>query len=235
MTRSPTSCGAAGGRRDPAGRAHPPHGPPALAHHRGAAAVGARTAGDPRRRRGTALLALVLLTLVAAPAATAAALASRQPTEYAAVVELIHQPEDNSTVEGVDREMATHSVLLQRRPLVQEVAADAGRPADELSDDLSVEAVDGSSVLRVQLVDTDPERARETLDDLVDRYLASADRLAVTSDIGRLRVLAPSDVLDEPVGPDPVRAGAAGLLLGIFLAGLLLALLRLRRGRGRTT
>jgi uncharacterized protein involved in exopolysaccharide biosynthesis len=37
------------------------------------------------------------------------------------------------------------------------------------------------------------------------------------------------------VGPQPARAAAAGLLLGIFLAGVLLALLHLRRGRDRTT
>jgi uncharacterized protein involved in exopolysaccharide biosynthesis len=173
--------------------------------------------------------------LLAAPAAVAALLNAQQPSEYAAVVEVIHQPEENSTVEGVDREMATHSVLLQRRTLLQEVAPSAGRSTDDLADDLSVEIVDGSSVLRVQLVDTDPDRAQSTLEDLVDRYLASADRLAETSDIGRLRVLAPPGVLDEPVGPQPARAAAAGLLLGIFLAGVLLALLRLRRGRGRTT
>jgi uncharacterized protein involved in exopolysaccharide biosynthesis len=192
----------------------------------------------PRRialHRPGALLALALVVLLAAPAAVAALLNAQQPSEYAAVVEVIHQPEENSTVEGVDREMATHSVLLQRRTLLQEVAPSAGRSTDDLADDLSVEIVDGSSVLRVQLVDTDPDRAQSTLEDLVDRYLASADRLAETSDIGRLRVLAPPGVLDEPVGPQPARAAAAGLLLGIFLAGVLLALLRLRRGRGRTT
>lgn len=187
------------------------------------------------RRRAAVLLALTVAALLAAPAAAAAVFSANQPSEYAAVVELIHQPEDGGTVEGVDREMATHQVLLQRRLLVQEVADDAGRSTDELADDLSVEIVDGSSVLRVQVVDTDPDRAREALGDLVDRYLASADRLAATSDIGRLRVLAPPALLDEPVGPQPLRAGAAGLLLGIFLAGLLLALLRLRRLRGRTT
>ncbi|MCW2579528.1 MAG: hypothetical protein JWR82_1129 [Blastococcus sp.] len=186
-------------------------------------------------RRPGVPLALTLAVLLAAPAAVAALLNAQQPTEYAAVVEVIHQPEENSTVEGVDREMATHSVLLQRRTLLQEVAPGADRSTDDLAENLSVEIVDGSSVLRVQLVDTDPDRARSTLEDLVDRYLASADRLAETSDIGRLRVLSPPGVLDEPVGPQPARAAAAGLLLGIFLAGVLLALLHLRRGRDRTT
>lgn len=192
----------------------------------------------PRRhpsRRAAALLVPVLAVLLAAPAAAAAVLSANQPTEYAAVVELIHQPEGDSSVEGVDREMATHQVLLQRRSLVQDVAAGVGRVTDDLSDDLSVEIVDGSSVLRAQVVDTDPDRARRALDGLVDRYLASADGLAAMSDIGRLRALAAPAVLDEPAGPDPLRAGAAGLLLGILLAGVLLAFLRLRRGRGRTT
>lgn len=187
----------------------------------------------PHRRPGggrRVLLGLLVVALLAVPTGIAAAVSATQPTRYAAEVELLHEPEDATTAESVDREMATHSVLMQRRPLVQESAAVAGRSADALAEDLSVEIVDGSSVLRVQVVDVDPERARTALDDLVDRYLASADRLAAGSDIGRLRVLAPPTVLDEPVGPKPLQAGAAGLLVGLLLVAALLGLLRLRRG-----
>lgn len=188
-----------------------------------------------RRRRPAVLLALVVALLLATPAVVAGVLSAQQDTEYGAQVELIHQPGDNSSIEGVDREMATHQVLLQRRPLVQQVAADVGRSTDAFSDGLSVEIVDGSSVLRVQVVDTDADRARESLDVLVESYLDSAESLASTSDIGQVRALAPAAVLDEPVGPQPLRAAAAGLLLGLLLSAVLLALLRLRRGRDRAS
>ena len=188
-------------------------------------------ASSHRAGRGrNVLLGLLLIALLAVPAGIAGAVSTTQPTRYAAEVELLHEPEDATTAESVDREMATHSVLMQRRPLVEESAAVAGRSAEALADDLSVEIVDGSSVLRVRVVDVDPDRARTALGDLVDRYLASADRLAAGSDIGRLRVLAPPTVLDEPVGPQPLRAAAAGLLVGLLLVVALLGLLRLRRG-----
>lgn len=188
--------------------------------------------GLPRRRPGgRVLVALLAATLLIVPAVVAGAVAAAQPDRFAAEVALLHEPEDNSTVESVDREMATHQVLVQQRPLLQDTADAVGTDREDLADALTVEVVEGSSVLRMEVVDDDPERARETLNVLVDRYLASADRLAAGSDIGRLRVLAPPSTLEEPVGPDPLRAAAAGALLGIVLVVGLLALLRSRHGR----
>lgn len=181
----------------------------------------------------TLLLVLICAVLLLAPAALAAGLTVRQPTEYAAEVELLHAPEDTGSVEIVDRAMATHEVLLQRRALLQDIAEEVGRSPRALADDLTVELVGGSSVLRVRVVDVDPDRARETLDVLTDRYLRPATLLASTTDIGRLRVVEPPAVLQEPAGPQPARAGAAGLLLGLLLVGAFLTVLRLRRRRDR--
>ena len=189
----------------------------------------------PSRSRAWLKLLLVLIcaVLLLAPAALAAGLTARQPTEYAAEVELLHEPEDASSVEIVDRAMATHEVLLQRRALLQDTAEEVDRSPRALADDLTVELVGGSSVLRVRVVDVDPERARETLEVLTDLYLPSAVLLAPATDIGRLRVLEPPAVLLEPAGPQPARAGAAGLLLGLLLVGAFLTVLRLRRRRDR--
>ena len=186
-----------------------------------------------RRQSGRILLAGLAATLLVLPAVVAGMVAAAQPDRFAAEVELLHQPEDNSTSESVDREMATHQVLLQQRPLLAETADAVGRSPEDLADSLTVEIVDGSSVLRLEVEDARPQRARESLNALVERYLESADRLAAGSDIGQLRALAPPSVLDEPVGPDALRAAAAGLLLGMVLVVALLALLRSRHGRSK--
>ena len=189
--------------------------------------------GPRRKFSSRVLLAVLAATLLALPAVVAGMVAAAQPDRFAAEVELLHQPEDNSTSESVDREMATHQVLLQQRPLLGETADAVGRSPKDLADSLTVEIVDDSSVLRLEIEDAEPERAREALNALVERYLESADRLAAGSDIGQLRVLAPPSVLDEPVGPDALRAAAAGLLLGMVLVVALLALLRSRHGRSK--
>ena len=177
-----------------------------------------------------ALGALVAL-LFLAPAAGALAWSIRQPPTYAAEVELLHSPSDASTVDLVDRQLATHEVLILRRQLIEEVADDVGRDAAALLDDLSVEVVEGSSVLRLRVVDTDPQRAEEAADAIASEYSRSTSLLDASSGIGTVTVLAPPDLLDDPVGPQPFRAAAGGALVGLVLAVALLALLRRRHRR----
>jgi len=165
-------------------------------------------------------------------------LSAVQPPTWAAEVELLHEAADPSTAEGVQREMATQQVLLLRRPLVEDAAAAVGRDPESLLDDVSVEIVEDSAVLQLQVRDRDEERALETVQYLADHYLESAGQppgaaeapdAPAAPDIGTLRVLGEPWVLDEPVAPEPLRAAAAGFLLGSVLVAVLLVLARLQR------
>ena len=187
-------------------------------------------------RRGSVWAAVALWALVAllflAPAAGALAWSVRQPATYAAEVELLHSPSDASTVDLVDRQLATHEVLLLDRALLDDAADDVGRDPEVLRDNVTAEIVEGSSVLRLVVVDTDPQRAVDAAGFISSEYASSTGALDASSAIGTVEVLAEPDLLDDPVGPQPIRAVAAGALVGLVLGVALLALLRLRRRRG---
>ncbi len=185
--------------------------------------------GGPREGRRTALLlGLLIGALLILPPAGAAAWSYTQPASYASQVDLLHEPSDTSASDSIDRQLATHQVLLLRPSLLDDAAESVGRDPEQLTENVSVEIVEGSSLLRLQVVDPDRDRAERTAAVVADRYVGIADLLAPTSNIGRVRLVSPPTVLDEPVGPQPLRAAAAGALLGLVLVLAFLALLRLR-------
>jgi len=193
--------------------------------------LGSTAATTTKPSRATLALGALVALLFLAPAAGALAWSIRQPPTYAADVELLHSPSDASTVDLVERQLATHEVLILRRQLIEEAADDVGRDAAALLDDVSAEVVEGSSVLRLRVVDTDPQRAEEAADAIASEYSRSTSPLDASSGIGTVTVLAPPDLLDDPVGPQPFRAAAGGALVGLVLAVALLALLRHRHRR----
>jgi uncharacterized protein involved in exopolysaccharide biosynthesis len=186
--------------------------------------------GNLRRgRRSAALLALVIAALLVLPAVGAAVWSSTRPSTYAAVVDLLHEPNDTSSADSITRQLATHRVLLLRQPLIDDAATYVGRNADELAESIDIQTVEDSSLLRIQVVDEDPDRARQTAAFLADRYVGIADQLAASSNIGRVRVISPPTMVDQDIGPQPSRAAAGGLLLGLVLTVVFLMLLRQRR------
>ncbi len=174
--------------------------------------------------------ALMFMVLLLAPPTVAAALSASQPPTYASEVVLLYQPDPSSPADGIDRELATHRVLIQQRSLLEAVAWAVGRDPEELRDDMSVEIVEGSSVLQLRVKDRDADRARETAQPVANRYLAFNGELRPSP--GTLRALASARVLDDPVAPQTLSAAAAGALLGLVLVALLLLMLRSRRERG---
>lgn len=180
-----------------------------------------------------AILMAVFAALLLLPPVGAAAWSAALRSTYAVEVDLLHVASDGSTVDSIERELATNRVLLLRRPLIDEAADSVGRDPEQLRDNVSVEVVEASSVLRLRVLDHDPQRARAAAQQLVDRYLGSVGELRAWSHFGRLRILAAPSVLKEPVAPQPLRAAAAGALLGLVLAFAPLLVLRFRRRRSR--
>jgi uncharacterized protein involved in exopolysaccharide biosynthesis len=259
-------------------------------------------------RLSTPRLIAVFATLLLLPPIIAGLLSSAQPPTYAAQVDVLYRNSD-TTGSTIERELATQQVLLQSRALIAEVAEAAGRTPEDLAEDISVEVVEGSNVLRLQVEDQNPERAQEIARSLVDQYIAArqeqvagsatsaqerdllqqqvdglttrldavntrvaeilevqepstaaqteqrsleaeaqtvrqrlvelqsqlinADIRAVREGVSPARILSAPSVLDEPVAPQPLRAAAGGLLVGLLLALALAALLRVRHERSR--
>lgn len=207
----------------PAGPA-PAHAALPVSHH-----VGPRVTDRRGHRRPLVPWSVLLAGLLLVPPALAAAISATESPTYAAAVDLILQPDPTSSTDTMDRTLATHQVLLEQRPLLQEVADGVDWDPDDLADALEVEAVGESNVLRLQVADEDADRARRAAQLLADRYLNSSDAGAAPP--GDLAAVAPAAVLPDRVGPQPLRAAAAGAVAGLLLGALLLLL----RSRGERT
>ena len=174
------------------------------------------------------LLGLLLVALLVLPTVGAAVWSAAQPSTYAAEVDLLHAPSDTSATDTIDRQLATHRALLLRRDGLDDAAEAVERDADELADNIGVEIVEGSSLLRIRVVDEDRGRAQQTAEIVAGQHVRVVDRLAPASNIGRVESVAPSTGRVDQVGPQPLRAAAAGALLGLVLLLAFVALLRLR-------
>jgi capsular polysaccharide biosynthesis protein len=206
--------------------------------HDGAAAQFQRPApgkpGAPQGgRRSKVFTGLTVAALLVLPAAAAAGWSATQPTTYVAEVDLLHEPSDTSSTESIDRQLATHRVLLLRQPMIDDAARFVGLSPDQLAETVDVEVEQASSILRVTVDDKNRTRALRTASFLADRYPAIADEFAASSNIGRVRVVSPPTLLDQPAGPRPTRAAAAGLLVGVLLTLLFLSLVRVRHRSSR--
>ena len=183
----------------------------------------------PRRtRHPMARLAVVCLALLLLPPALAVGWSFTRPTTYAAQVDLVLVASASSSADAINRDLATHQVLVTRQPLVDAVARTVQRDPDDLRRNLTAEVVEQSNVLRLQVVDRDSARAQRTAQNLALQYTAAAGQLAGTTDMARVRMVGAATVLDQPFGPKPLQAAAAGTLLGLVLLAGLIALLRLR-------
>jgi uncharacterized protein involved in exopolysaccharide biosynthesis len=191
--------------------------------------AGAGRQEEPRRtRHPLKRLVLVCLALVLLPPALAAAWSFTRPTSYAAQADLVLASSADRSADTMIRDLATHEVLVTREPLVDDVARSVQRDLEDLRRNLTVEVVEQSNVLRLQVVDGDPDRAQRAAQNLALQYTAAQEQLAGTSDMAQVRMVGAATVLDKPVAPKPLRAAAAGALLGLLLLAGLLALLRLR-------
>jgi uncharacterized protein involved in exopolysaccharide biosynthesis len=149
----------------------------------GAAAPVTTTAFTPvlprpaRPRMSRALwirLTILGVLLVVLGAAAGLGVAGLTPTVYAAHADVLYllSREQPTGFLREDRNLSTQLVLLKSRTVLQPVADDWHRPIDDVTRATDAVVLQESEDIRVQFVDTDPDRARRMLEAIVARYLA---------------------------------------------------------------
>jgi succinoglycan biosynthesis transport protein ExoP len=163
----------------------------------------------------------------------------RLPNVYEAQVSLLVRPAQPLAVDPgaaaltSDQILRTYAALMTERPLLEQVISDVGLHTDSvnLSKQITVTPVPNTLILDVAVQDTDPARARDTANTLVNDFIAhikqiqkaeSANPTASSAD--NLVVESPAILPDVPVSPRPLLNIGVGLLAGL-LAGLGLAFL----------
>jgi uncharacterized protein involved in exopolysaccharide biosynthesis len=131
---------------------------------------------DPRSASGMTVR-LVLVTLILILLGTAAGLVGVLvlPKTYGARAEILYpisQDQQGGDPLRQDRHLSTQLVYLKSRAVLGPVAQQQGRPFTDLEQDLSVEVLQTSEVIQVEARGSTKEAARQTLQAVLDGYLA---------------------------------------------------------------
>jgi hypothetical protein len=259
-------------------------------------------ASDPRDGGGvTTRLVLVALILILLGTGAGLVGALVLPKTYGARAEILYpigQDQQGGDPLRQDRNLSTQLVFLKSRAVLGPVAQQQGRQFKDVDEDLSVEVLQTSEVIQVEARGDTREAARQTLQAVMDGYLALAgqpsgvtrnldtqlaetranttrvqtqvDQLAtgvaqgtatqtalnearaqLTASVDRekaiqarideinltgrsgpnAQLLTPPYVLPDPVKPQPLIAAGTGALVGLLVAGVVVAVGARRRTR----
>jgi hypothetical protein len=259
-------------------------------------------ASDPRGGGGvTGRLVLVALILILLGTGAGLAGALALPKTYGARAEILYpigQDQQGGDPLRQDRQLSTQLVFLKSRAVLGPIAQKQGMQFKDLDENLSVEVLQTSEVIQVEAHGTTKEAARQTLQAVMDGYLALADqpsgvtrnletqlvetrantariqtqvdqltagvlagtatqaalndaRAQLTASVDRekaiqvrideinltgrsgpnAQLLTPPYVLPDPVSPQPLIAAGTGALVGLLVAGGVVAMGARRRTR----
>lgn len=189
------------------------------------------TLGDLIRIIRKRLWLIVLVTIALVGAAVAFSLA-RTPIYEASVNILVGQErgitETPNDALGLQQLTQTMTASVERHRLAEAVISREGLPTtpeDFLEEDLSVEQVPNTQIIRVDYKDPSPERARRVANTVGAVFSEQVSEVSRSANSITATVWDPAVTPDEPVSPNPIRnallALASGLMLGAALAFLL--------------
>jgi len=181
-----------------------------------------------------------LIVLCPVVAALAAGIISLQlPKIYEAKASLLVRPAQPLSVDpGVaalttDQILRTYARLMTERPLLEKVISDLNLKTDPttLSKQITVTPAPNTAILDVAVRDTDPVRAKDSANTLVNDFIAKIKDIQRTeakaptaSSADNLVIWTPAIVPVDPVSPKPLLNIGLGILAGLVV-GLGLAFL----------
>jgi capsular exopolysaccharide synthesis family protein len=175
-------------------------------------------------------LLIILCPIVAA--IIAGAITLTLPNVYEAQVSLLVRPAQPLAVDPgaaaltSDQILRTYARLMTERPLLERVIADLNLKTDavNLAKQITVTPAPNTLLLDVAVRDTDPARARDTANTLVDAFIAHIKQIQqaelknpTASSADNLVVESPAVLPDVPVSPKPLLNIAVGIVAGLLL------------------
>ena len=158
-------------------------------------------------------IVLLVFALVANAIAAGLVLADR---EYTATARIAATPQEGTSLPASYEDLlGTLADVAESRPLLEEVADEVdGRFAQDLRDDVEGKVVPNTVIVQVSVTDTDPDRAAEIANEIVDQ-LPSHDPTGGSFDFDVTEEAVPPD---DPSSPNVPVTFLAGLALGLVLA-----------------
>jgi uncharacterized protein involved in exopolysaccharide biosynthesis len=137
------------------------------------------TTTEPTGGAGLTLrLALLTVTIILLGTAAGLAAALILPKTYGARAEILYPVQDQAPSDPLkqDRQLSTQLVLLKSPAVLGPVAQKQGREVRDLEKDLSVQVLENSEVIQVEAHGSTPQAAQQTLQGVIDSYLALASQ-----------------------------------------------------------
>lgn len=137
----------------------------------------------------------------------------------------IPDPSLMSEVQGLQQLTQTMSEAVKSRPIADAVIQQLGLEItqEEFEKNLKAEQVGNTQFIRVEYIDTSPERAQEVVDTIGKQFPKQISELGSSASGVSSIVWAPADKPATAVSPNPVRNGLLALALGVGV-GVMLAL-----------
>ena len=141
--------------------------------------------------------------------------------------------ETNVFVGGAEAEqlMETQKVIVASQAVLQPAATKLGVSIESLDDELDVEVITGTNVLRIEYRGPRPELAVTRASSIVASYIDPNRRLSGRFPETRVRpvVVTPAHVMEDPVRPKPERMVPVSAVVAGLVVGGLFFLLRSRQ------
>jgi capsular polysaccharide biosynthesis protein len=183
------------------------------------------------RRRIGKIVALAA-AVIAVFAGGAVGYSLLQPTVYGAQAEFILTPRPELSDAAVDRVMLTQTMVMTSDPVLRPVATQARISLPRLRKAVTAEIVGRSNVLRLTVGDRSRARAVTLVQLITRQYIVTATVPPIAEDRTPTitsTLLSSASPVSSPLQPRPLRALAAGVLLGVLVAAAaVVALLRPR-------
>jgi uncharacterized protein involved in exopolysaccharide biosynthesis len=187
------------------------------------AATPAAVPARARRRLRVVHVVALAAAIVAVFAGAAVGYSELRPTVYGAQADIILTPRPELSDAAADRAMVTQTMIVTSDPVLRPVVERTGVPLDRLRDAVGVEIVGRSNVMRITAGDRSRTRAVTLVQQVTEEYLRVAADTPGPAGESRTPAITPALLssaapLAHPLQPQPLRALAAGILLGLLVA-----------------
>lgn len=116
---------------------------------------------------------------------------------------------------GKEADMNTLQVILKDPVVLEKVVEklDLNRSPESLANQISVGIIDSSKVVKISVIDTDPNRAADIANTTAEEFKTEITRLLNFND---MEIFSPAKSNPAPINEEENRSGIIGLIFGIF-------------------
>lgn len=116
---------------------------------------------------------------------------------------------------GKEADMNTLQVILKDPVVLEKVVEklELNRSPESLANQISVGIIDSSKVVKISVIDTDPNRAADIANTTAEEFKTEITRLLNFND---MEIFSPAKMNSAPINEEDNRSGLIGLIFGLF-------------------